>query len=73
VKAKITPEKLLVELAVYLYEKGRMSIGQAKSLCGLNQIAFQKELKSRGVYLNYGVKEFEEDLKTLGIGSHGSH
>ena len=66
-KAKISPKSLLIEVAVYLYEKGRLSIGQAKKLCGLNQIEFQKELKKRGVFLNYGVKEFEEDLKTLGI------
>ncbi len=72
-KAKISPKKLLVEVAVLLYEKGKLSVGQAKKLCGLNQIAFQKELKNRGVFLNYGMKEFEEDIKTLRITDNGNH
>ncbi|MCB0521914.1 MAG: UPF0175 family protein [Lewinellaceae bacterium] len=65
-KANISPKELLIDLAVYLYDKGRLSMGQAKKLAGLDQISFQKEMSKRGVYLNYGVEEFKEDLKTLG-------
>lgn len=65
-KKLISPKELLIDLAVYLYDKGRLSMGQAKKLAGLDQISFQKEMSKRGVYLNYGVEEFKEDLKTLG-------
>ena len=66
-KANISPKELLIDLAVYLYDKRRLSMGQAKKLAGLDQIAFQKEMAKREVYLNYGVEEFEEDLITLGL------
>ena len=66
-KANINPKELLVDFAVYLYDKGKLSMGQAKKLAGLDQLTFQREMEKRGVYLNYGVNELEEDLKTLGI------
>lgn len=66
-QANIKPEELLIELAVYLYDKGHFSMGKAKRLAGLDHISFQKEMAKRNVYLNYGVEEFERDLKTLGI------
>ncbi len=66
-KANINEKEFLIDIAVYLYDKRRLSIGQAKKLSGLNQIEFQKALVERGVYLNYDVEEFHKDLKTLGI------
>ncbi len=66
-KANINEKEFLIDIAVYLYDKRRLSIGQAKKLSGLNQVEFQKALADRGVYLNYDVEEFHKDLKTLGI------
>ncbi|MCB0517535.1 MAG: UPF0175 family protein [Lewinellaceae bacterium] len=63
----MTPEQLRLELAVYLYEKKRLTMGQAKRLAGLGQIAFQKELAKRDVYIHYDMKDFEKDLENLGI------
>ncbi len=65
-KANISPKELLIDMAVYLYEKGKLSMGAGQKLAGLDQISFQQEMSKRGVYMNYGVEEFEEDLKTLG-------
>lgn len=66
-KANLSPKELLVDFAIFLYEKGRLSMGQAKKLSGLDQLSFQAEMVKRGVYLNYSIDSFEEDLKTLGI------
>ena len=66
-KANLSSKELLIDFAIFLYEKGRLSMGQAKKLSGLDQLSFQAEMANRGVYLNYGVEAFEEDLKTLGI------
>jgi len=66
-KTEINEDDFLVDIAVYLYDKGRLSIGQAKKLAKLNQLAFQKALADRNVYLNYDVEEFHQDLKTLNI------
>ena len=62
---KISPSELLIELAVYLYDSEKLSIGQAKKLAGLTQIAFQKELSKRNVLIKYDVEDFETDLKNL--------
>lgn len=66
-KANLNPMELLIDFSIYLYEKGRLSMGQAKKMAGLDQLSFQSEMAKRGVYLNYDVEAFEEDLKTLGL------
>lgn len=66
-KANISPKELLIDFSIYLYEKGKLSMGQAKKLSGLDQLSFQAEMGKRGVYMNYNVEALEEDLKTLGI------
>lgn len=58
-------EELKIELAVYLYDKEKLSMGQAKRLAGLDQLAFQKELAKRDVYIHFSMKELEDDLETL--------
>ena len=62
---RITPSELLIDLAVYLYDSGKLSIGQAKKLAGLTQISFQKELSKRNVLIKYDVEDLETDLKNL--------
>jgi len=52
-KAEITGSELLIEVSVYLYDKERLSFGQAKSLAQMNQLEFQKELAKRDVYIKY--------------------
>ncbi len=66
-KAKMSAAELTLEIAVYLYEKKRLTLGQAKRMAGLGQIAFQKELGKRGVYIHYDMSDFEMDLKNLDI------
>lgn len=66
---KMTPQELAIEIAVYLYEKERLTLGQAKRLAGLDQIAFQKELAERNVYIHIKVEDILQDVKNLGIKS----
>ncbi len=54
------------ELAVYLFEKGKLSFGQARKLAGLSVWDFIELLRKREVPLHYDIAEWEEDLKTLG-------
>lgn len=63
--ASLTGEELLVELAVYLYDKERLSFGQAKNLAQLDHLSFQKELAKRDVYIKYDVEDFREDMRNL--------
>lgn len=64
-KAEITANELLVEIAVYLYDMERLSIGQARNLCSMDILTFQKELSKRNVYLKYDINDLEKDLKNL--------
>lgn len=62
---KMTPTQLTLEVAVYLYEKKTLTLGQAKRLAGLDQIAFQKELAKRDIYIHYEVEDVLKDLQNL--------
>jgi predicted HTH domain antitoxin len=64
-KAEITAEELLIEMAVHLYDMGRLSMGQARNLAELDQISFQKEMTKRDVHIKYDVEDLETDLENL--------
>ena len=64
-KAEIRGEELLIEIAVHLYDTGRLSMGQARNLAQLDPLSFQKELAKRDVYIKYGTDDLEKDLKNL--------
>ena len=66
-KAQLSAEELLVDLACYLYDKKRMSMGKAKELTGLNQLEFQKELAARSIDIHYTKEDLNQDLENLGI------
>ena len=59
---RLSPLELMIDLSVYLYDKEKLSIGQAKKLAGLTQIEFQKEMSKRGVFIKYDIKDLEKDL-----------
>ena len=51
-------------LAVSLYEKGELSLGQAAESAGLNKRAFAEILGSYGVSVfNYPVSDIVKDVK----------
>lgn len=61
----MTANELLIEMAVHLYDIGRMSMGQARNFARLDQISFQREMKKRNVFIKYDISDLEEDLRTL--------
>jgi len=57
------------ELAVHLFQEGRLSLGKAREMAGMTVWAFQQLLRSRGIPVHYDVEDYEEDLATLkGLG-----
>jgi len=53
-------------VAVSLYREGRISLGKAKELAGLeNKWEMIQLLNQRGVDINYTAKDAKEDLDTL--------
>jgi len=66
-QANIKPDELLIELAVYLYDKKALSWGKARKLSGLDEMSFRRELSKRDVYMHFSMEDLEKDLKNLGI------
>src|ERR1017187_3110959 len=63
--AHITEPELKQELALALFQQERLTLGQASSLAGISQLAFQALMAERRIPIHYGVVEFREDLQAL--------
>ena len=58
-------QEMRAERAVVLFEREKMTLGQAAQLAEMPLASFQHLLASRGIPLHYDVEDFEEDLQTL--------
>ena len=63
--ARLTLAELKVEMAVYLYAQGRLSIGKARELAGMSLWEFRQLLASRRVAPHYDEIDLNEDVATL--------
>ena len=62
---RMTPQELRRELAVYLFQQGKLSFGKAREMSGMTAWTFQQLLGSRGIPVHYDLEDYEEDLATL--------
>lgn len=62
---RMSDEELKQEIAVMLFQKEKLTLGQAADLAGMSQLQFQHLLASRQIPVHYDLEEFEEDLQTL--------
>jgi predicted HTH domain antitoxin len=66
---RMTVDELRRELALRLYEQGKLSFGKAREMTGLSAWAFQQLLGSLDIPVHYDIADYEEDLATLrGLG-----
>lgn len=63
--AHMTASELLIEIACMLYEKKKLSIGQARHLASVDLISFQKALAARNIYIHYNMSDLETDLTNI--------
>lgn len=63
-KDKLSSE-LKIQLALFLYEKGKLSFGKARELAGLSVWEFMEKLSENKIPLNYDVEDLKEDLETI--------
>jgi predicted HTH domain antitoxin len=66
-KSQLSEQEFLIEIACYLYDKKRLSMGKARELAKLHLIDFQKELAKRDIDIHYSREDLDKDLKNLGI------
>jgi predicted HTH domain antitoxin len=63
--ARMTEAELRQEIAMFLFEKNKLTLAQASRLAEMSRLQFQHLLASRQIPIHYNVTEFEEDLRTL--------
>ncbi len=61
----MTADELVQEVAILLYQKDKLTLGQASRLAEMSQLQFQFLLASRQIPIHYDIAEFEADLKAL--------
>jgi len=62
---RMSRTEMMQEIAVALFQKEKLTLGQASALAGMTQLQFQYILASRQIPVHYDVEEFQADLKTL--------
>lgn len=62
---RMSEAELGTEIAILLFQKEKLTLGQASRLAEMGRPQFQHLLASRQIALHYDVEDFEEDLKTL--------
>ena len=62
---RIGATELAQEIAILLYQKEKLKLGQASQFAQLSQLQFQSLLASRQIPIHYDVAELEADLQTL--------
>ncbi len=63
--ARLTIDDLKVEMAVYLYAQGRLSIGKARELAEMTLWEFRQLLACRRIPPHYDVADLDDDVATL--------
>lgn len=60
--ARLTADELKVELALSLYNAGRLSIGKARELAGMSLWQFRQLLGSRGIGPHFSADDLDDDI-----------
>jgi predicted HTH domain antitoxin len=64
--SQLSPSEFRQEIALHLFQTGRLTLGYASQLADLQPNAFRQLLKQRNILLYcYDVEDFELDLKNL--------
>jgi predicted HTH domain antitoxin len=61
----LTSEQARIELACGLYAGREVSMGRAARIAGISYTDFMHELGKRGICMNYGIEDFEHDMRVL--------
>ena len=62
---RMTPQELKQELAVHLFQQGKLSFGKACEMAGMTVWTFQQLLGSRGIPVHCDPEDYEADLIAL--------
>ncbi|MEH2373542.1 UPF0175 family protein [Nostoc sp.] len=63
--SNMTEDELKLEIAILLYQQGKISGGKVRAWTGTTVLEFQHELGKRGLHINYDVEDFQSDARKL--------
>jgi predicted HTH domain antitoxin len=63
--ARMSGDDMKRELALTLFQQGRISFGKAREVAGMTVYHFQQLLGCRGICVHYDVDDYRQDMKTL--------
>jgi predicted HTH domain antitoxin len=63
--SRLSEREFKAEVAVMLFEKEKLTLGQASRLAAMDRLEFQRLLASRRIPVHYDVADFEQDIETL--------
>jgi len=63
--ARMTEQEMAQTLAVVLFEREKLTLGQAARLAGMTQVQFQHLLSALKIAVHYDVPDFAQDIATL--------
>jgi predicted HTH domain antitoxin len=61
----LSEAEIVLELAIVLYRKKRLSYFEALELSGLERVVFDDLLSDRNISAEYTVVDLKEDMETL--------
>jgi len=62
---RMTDQELMLEIAVMLFQREKLTLGQSARLAGMPQYRFQMVLAGRNISIHYGIEEYREDVQTI--------
>ena len=62
---RMTSDELRRELAIYLFQQDKLSLGKAREMAGMTVWTFLQLLGSRDIPIHYDLEDYEADLATL--------
>ena len=63
--ARMKPLELKQELAIHLFQQGRLSFGKARQLADMSAWVFQQLLGSRGIPMHYDMEDYAIDMAAM--------
>ncbi|WKN46298.1 UPF0175 family protein [Tunicatimonas pelagia] len=63
--ANMPESEFKLELGVFLYSRGILTLGKASEFAGVPQLIFQQVLAEREIPLSYDQEEFDKDFASI--------
>ena len=67
--AHMSDGEIKQEFALFLFQRDKLTLGQASRFAGMSHLEFQHLLASQHIPVHYGIQDLDDDIETLrGLG-----